>query len=71
MDFNTKEIKKGLRLVAVSLPCMFVGPLVIHSAFGNKSHPFYIPVLIIGIGICFFAAYIGFRGIRKIISGLE
>lgn len=71
MSFNKTEINKGLRYLAVSLPCMFLGPIVIYSAFSNKEHFLYIPVLIFGVAVCFFAAFIGFRGIKRIIAGLD
>ncbi|MFK8295941.1 DUF6095 family protein [Capnocytophaga canimorsus] len=63
-------IKKGFQFLAISLPCLFLGPVVIHSAFTNKAHPLFIPVLLTGIAIACFGAIIGFKGIRKMVESL-
>lgn len=61
---------KGLKLMFGSLLCMFIGPIVIHSAFKNQQHPLYIPVLIIGLLIASFAIIFAFKGIRKIMNSI-
>jgi len=61
---------KGLKQLAYTVMLMFLAPVVIWQAFKNEGHPFYWPVLIIGIilGIC--AVGMGFRGIGTIMNAL-
>lgn len=53
-----------------ALPLLFLGPVVIHNSFMNKSHPFFIPVLGIGILFCVLAILLLFNGIRTIMKSL-
>ena len=48
----------------------FVGPFVVHQAFQNKTHPVYLPVLLVGIVLLALAFYYGFTGIRTLIDAL-
>ena len=48
----------------------FVGPFVVHQAFQNKTHPLYLPVLLVGIVLLSLAFYYGFTGIRTLIDAL-
>ncbi len=48
----------------------FVGPFVVHQAFQNKTHPLYLPVLLVGIVLLALAFYYGFTGIRTLIDAL-
>ena len=48
----------------------FVGPFVVHQAFQNKTHPLYLPVLLVGIVLLALAFYHGFTGIRTLIDAL-
>ncbi len=40
---------KSLQYFAYTLMLMFGAPIVIYQAFKNQEHPFYWPVLIIGL----------------------
>ncbi|WP_298514988.1 DUF6095 family protein [uncultured Kordia sp.] len=67
---NKEVLSKGLKLMAGSLFCMFAGPVILHSAFKNQSHPLYIPVLIIGLLIAAAAIFLAFKGLRKIMDSM-
>lgn len=67
---NKVVLMKGIKLMAGSLFCMFAGPTILHSAFKNQSHPYYIPVLIVGLLVAAAAIYLGFRGIKKIMDAM-
>ncbi|WP_372472454.1 DUF6095 family protein [Capnocytophaga sp. ARDL2] len=67
---NKLKITKGLRTVAIGILCMFIGPIVLNSAFKNEQHPLYYPVMIIAIGICLTAMWLFFKGIKTMVSGL-
>lgn len=67
---NREILAKGVKIMAGSLFCMFLGPTVIHSAFQNQDKPLYIPVLIIGVLIAGFAVFLGFKGIKTILDAM-
>jgi hypothetical protein len=67
---NREILLKGLKTMAFSLACMFLGPLLIHMAFSNKEKPLYIPILIISLAICGLAIYFAFKGINTILDSI-
>ena len=71
MKHTNKEIlAKGLKYMAGALPFAFLGPVMIFSAFQNKEHPYYIPVLIAGILAMLAAIFLLFKGISIIMKAL-
>ena len=64
------ELRKGLRRMCLFITLAFVGPVVIYQAFKNEGHPFYLPVLILGLLLCLLALGYGFKGIRSLTNGL-
>lgn len=64
------RVYKGLQKIFIAIPLMFVGPIIIYSAFKNEEHFLYYPVLISGCLICLYSMYLFFRGLRTIVSGL-
>lgn len=61
---------KGLKLLAYTVLLMFSAPIVIWQAFKNEEHPFYWPVLIVGIILAITAVGMGFKGIATIMESL-
>lgn len=61
---------KGLKTMAMSLICMFLGPTSIHIALNNQEKPLYIPILIVGFIISALAVYFAFKGIRTILDSM-
>lgn len=49
---------------------MFMGPFLIYEAFKNEGHPFYWPVLIVGIICAILAIYLGFRSVRIVMEAI-
>ncbi|ESU26611.1 hypothetical protein FLJC2902T_25850 [Flavobacterium limnosediminis JC2902] len=70
MATNKTLLVKGIRYLAFSLPLMFIGPSIIHSSFKNQGHPFYIPILGLGVIFCIGSMFLMFRGIQTMIKGL-
>ncbi|MGC6422480.1 MAG: DUF6095 family protein [Flavobacteriaceae bacterium] len=64
------ELRKGLRRMAIFISMAFIGPVIIYQAFQNEGHPFYIPVLVVGLLLCILAIGFGFWGIRSLTHGL-
>ncbi|MGV7107380.1 DUF6095 family protein [Flavobacterium sp. U410] len=67
---NRKLLYKGIKILAFTLPLLFIGPVVINSAFKNQKHPLYPYVLGLGIVICGFAMYLIFKGINTLVKSL-
>lgn len=70
MPTDKRILVKGLTRLGWALPMFFLGPTVIHSSFKNEEHPFFVPVLGIGIIICITAILFMFLGIRTIMKSL-
>ena len=70
MHTNKEILTKGIKYLAYALPLMFIGPSVIFSSFKNQQHPFYIPILGLGITMCLASIYLIFKGIQTIMKSL-
>lgn len=67
---NKETLAKGLKYLGGALPLCFIGPAVIFSAFNNREHPLYIPILIIGIAAAIGAIFLMFKGIGTMMKAL-
>jgi len=70
MATNKALLVKGIRYLGFALPLMFIGPSIIHSSFKNQGHPFYIPILGLGIIFCLGSIFLIFKGIQTMMKGL-
>jgi len=61
---------KGLKIMGLSLVCMFLGPTLIYIAFSNQEKPLYIPILIVSIIVCSLAIFFAFKGIKTILDSM-
>ncbi|MDR6300349.1 DUF6095 family protein [Mesonia maritima] len=67
---NKQVLYKGLQYLAGALPLILIGPSVLYSAFGNKNHPLFLAVLILGIVACAAAIFCMFKGIKIILRAV-
>lgn len=67
---NKIALQQGLKRVLIAILLAFTGPVILMQAFKNEGHPFYWPVL--GVGLIFFfgSILIGFWGIRTLVGAL-
>lgn len=70
MGTNKSVLAKGVKYLAGSLPLLFLGPVVITSAFKNENHPLYVYVLVLGIFIALAAMFLIFKGITTVLKSL-
>ncbi|MBP9792576.1 MAG: hypothetical protein KBC56_01095 [Flavobacterium sp.] len=70
MSTNKEILSKGIKYLLFALPLLFIGPSVIFSSFKNQEHPFYIPILGLGIIMCLSAIFLIFKGIQTIMKSL-
>ncbi|SDQ68522.1 DUF6095 family protein [Flagellimonas zhangzhouensis] len=61
---------KGIKSFGFTVLAMFMGPFLIYQAFKNEGHPFYWPVLILGIICAISAIYLGFRSVGIVMEAL-
>lgn len=67
---NKKILTTGIKYLAGALPLAMIGPTILYSAFNNQDHPFYIPVLILGIAASVAAVFLMFKGILTIVKSM-
>ena len=67
---NKIDLQKGLQRVFYGILAAFIGPVVIMQAFQNEGHPWYWPVLLIGLLFFFGAIGFGFWGILTLVNAL-
>ncbi|WP_339653576.1 DUF6095 family protein [uncultured Salegentibacter sp.] len=67
---NKKILGKGVKYLAFALPLSLIGPSLLFTAFNNQDHPYYIPVLIVGIIALIAAIFLMFRGIMTIVKSI-
>ena len=66
---NKELLAKGLSRLFIAILFAFTGPVIYTSAARNEDHPFFIPVLGIGMIACILAILYGFRGIKLLVKG--
>ena len=67
-DINKEKLGKGIKFLAISIGLIFIGPSIIYSAFNNQDHPYYIPVLVVGVILAIAAIIMIFLGIIKTVN---
>lgn len=67
---NRKILFQGVKYMAITLPLMFAGPIIIYSSFKNQGHPLYYPILGLGILCCLASMLLFFKGIQTIMKSL-
>ncbi|UUC45419.1 DUF6095 family protein [Flavobacterium cerinum] len=67
---NKKVLNRGIRYLAMALPMLFLGPVIIHSSFKNQSNPLFYPVLGFGILVCLTAMWFMFLGLKTVTNSI-
>ncbi len=75
IETETKRTDKdvllqGIKKMALSLVCMFLGPMLLYIAFSNQEKVMFIPLLIISIVICGLAIFFAFKGLKTIMDSM-
>mgnify|MGYP003607594967 FL=1 len=66
MATDRKTLQKGIRYLSICLPLLFIGPIIINSAFKNKENTLYPYILGLGIVISLYAMFLLFKGLTTI-----
>lgn len=59
---------KSLKYFAYTVMLMFAAPTAIYQAFKNQGHPWYFPVLILGLILAIAAILMGFFSLKMIMK---
>lgn len=70
MYTDKKLLLKGLKFIAYTVALMFTAPVVLYQAFKNDTHPWFWPVLIIGLILAVLAIALGFYSIKVLMDAL-
>lgn len=70
MATDKDVLVKGIKLLAGALPLLFLGPIIINSAFKNEKHPLYPYVLALGIIVAIAAMYLIYKGINTMVKSM-
>jgi len=70
MQTNKKKLVKGLKFLLYTVALMFTAPVVLFQAFKNQEHPWYWPVLTVGLLLAIAAISLGFYSIRLFMIAL-
>jgi hypothetical protein len=71
MATNKEILNKGMKCLAWALPCVFIGPALIHFAFINKLQPLFPVILGLAVIIGFTGIFLIFKGIITIINSMS
>lgn len=64
------SVIKPIQRMLLSLPFMFLGPVVIYNSFMNQHTNWHYLVLTIGIFLCLLAVFFLFTGIKSLVNNL-
>jgi hypothetical protein len=67
---NRPLLVQGLKTMGLTLLLLFLGPFLLHAGLSNPDKPLHIPLVVVGIGVCGTAIYMGFRGIKIIMDSI-
>ncbi|MBU2996000.1 hypothetical protein KO500_06125 [Cellulophaga baltica] len=70
MHTNKELLAKGIKRLGLTVLLMFLAPFTIYEAFKNETHPWYLPVLIIGLLLAITAIVMAFYSIKTIMDSL-
>lgn len=67
---DKKILFKGIKTLVFALLSLFIGPILMTLALGDKENSLYYPLLIVACLICAFAVFLIFKGIRTIMDSM-
>jgi hypothetical protein len=70
MATDKNILAKGVKYLAGALPLLFLGPVIINSAFKNEKHPLYPYILVLGIIIALTAMFLIYKGINTLVKSM-
>ncbi len=70
MATDKNILAKGIKYLVGALPLLFLGPIIINSAFKNEKNPLYPYVLTLGILVALTAMFLIYKGINTLVKSM-
>ncbi|WP_425237431.1 DUF6095 family protein [Ulvibacterium sp.] len=70
MGTNKNLLIKGVKFLFYTIILMFTAPVALFQAFKNQEHPWFWPVLILGLILAAVAISLGFYSIKLFMDAL-
>lgn len=67
---DKEMLVKGIKIMALTALCMFIGPTLLYIAFANPDGDIYIITVIVGGLICVGAILLAFYGLNTIMKSI-
>lgn len=67
---DREVLAKGLKFMAISLGCLFAGPILAYVSQTKIKEPIDLVLLILAFIICALAIFFGFKGINTIMDSM-
>lgn len=68
MGTDKTLLLKGIKYLVITVGLMFTAPVILYQAFRNEGHPFFWPVLILGIILGIAAIAMGFYSVKVVMD---
>ncbi|MCV6631315.1 MAG: DUF6095 family protein [Flavobacteriaceae bacterium] len=70
MHTDKELLAKAIKSFGFTALLMFAAPVVLYQAFKNQNHPWYYPVLIVGLALAIAAIAKGFHSVKLMMDAL-
>jgi hypothetical protein len=70
MDDINKIRSKGIKLIIWALPCLFIGPVILHFALINQLQPLFWVIFGLGCLVCLSGIVFLFLGLKIFVKSL-
>lgn len=67
---DKKELLKGIKVLVFAIMSLFMGPILLSSAFSKPDDKLYIPLLVLGCVVSAMAVFLIFKGIKTIMNSM-
>jgi hypothetical protein len=68
MGTDKTLLLKGIKFFVITVGLMFTAPVILYQAFRNEGHPFFWPVLVLGIIMGAAAIGMGFYSVKVVMD---
>lgn len=68
MHTDKSLLLKGIKFFLITVGLMFTAPLILYQAFRNEGHPYFWPVVVLGIILGIAAIGMGFYSVKVVMD---
>jgi hypothetical protein len=70
MGTDKALLLKGIKFLVLTVGLMFTAPVILYQAFRNEEHPFFWPVLVVGLILAAAAIGPGFYSVKVVMDAI-